>query len=484
MNRIEVARLALTWIALGASFGAMAWGGTSDDSTRYFGVWIHGQRVGYESLIVRTDMFDGEPSIVKQDHNEVALTVSGETYRIVSDLSYRLNLNGRPKLIKFSRKGPGSKSSIEVTLGATSAMLQAETEGSRSTKTLPLPEGAIIEDPYSLLVAGPTAAPVGVAFFFDPETSQFQKLELSAKMPSSVVLGGVRTMATLVHVKAPNATLEAYYASDGELLKLEYGTLDTVLSPTPKEEALAQAKKGRTSINLDELMQIRADAPILDAEKLSELKLSVKGSDLSSVPSDSGQTISRDGDGFIVDIHPRRLTASAAKFGDARKGIVDVKWLRPAEFIPSDSAEFKALASKLTAGSQTVVQAAIAIRDYVHQIMRPDMARIDPTDARDLLKSKRGMCGNFAILTTTILRAAGIPTRIVSGLETVDGAFYGHYWCEIWDGAEWFGIDSTVDEQQLSAAHLKLAEGMGKEAYDRYVKFGTPTIKVLSATRD
>ena len=66
---------------------------------------------------------------------------------------------------------------------------------------------------------------------------------------------------------------------------------------------------------------------------------------------------------------------------------------------------------------------------------------------------------NFAAFLPNILRAGGVPSRLCSGLVTWDGTFYYHAWVEVWNGKNWIGVDSTVLDRQMSAGHIKLANG-------------------------
>ena len=103
--------------------------------------------------------------------------------------------------------------------------------------------------------------------------------------------------------------------------------------------------------------------------------------------------------------------------------------------------------------------------DYVHAVL--DLFRRDPfyytltppllgKDAVDgfLFDTQRGFCGHYASAFATLMRAAGIPARVVTGYQ---GGTYNrfadywilrqsdaHAWDEIWiDGQGWLRIDPT-----------------------------------------
>ena len=103
-------------------------------------------------------------------------------------------------------------------------------------------------------------------------------------------------------------------------------------------------------------------------------------------------------------------------------------------------------------------------------------------DAGEVLKTKEGVCRDYAILTATIMRAAGIPTRLCSGLVNWDGSFYYHAWVEVWDGKRWLGMDSTVPYLQISATHVKLGDGNVEEAFT-FTFLDKVKIEVLEAKR-
>jgi transglutaminase-like putative cysteine protease len=125
----------------------------------------------------------------------------------------------------------------------------------------------------------------------------------------------------------------------------------------------------------------------------------------------------------------------------------------------------KTLAAKIVGEKQDVVSASLAIRRWVFDQMRPNAGIGVLRDAREVLQSREGVCRDYAILTATLLRSAGIPARVASGLVNWDGTFYYHAWAEAWTGSGWLGLDSTSKVDQITPAHVKLGEGSVEEAF-------------------
>jgi transglutaminase-like putative cysteine protease len=166
----------------------------------------------------------------------------------------------------------------------------------------------------------------------------------------------------------------------------------------------------------------------------------------------------------VIDVHPPKLDeakATTISQASAQKP----EWVKPTLDIPSEKPLFKNLSASIIKGENRVVPAAVAIKDYVTSIMRPNAGIGVLRDATEVLSSKEGVCRDYAILTTTLMRSAGIPARLASGVVNWQGDFYYHAWVEVWDGSMWIGIDSTVPQKQMSAAHVKLADGNVEDAF-------------------
>jgi hypothetical protein len=77
--------------------------------------------------------------------------------------------------------------------------------------------------------------------------------------------------------------------------------------------------------------------------------------------------------------------------------------------------------------------------------------------SREALRSLKGDCSEAAVLTAGLLRAAGIPSRVMMGFATLDrGVFIGHAWVEAWLGGAWIGIDPALRQFPAGAGRVAL----------------------------
>ncbi len=78
----------------------------------------------------------------------------------------------------------------------------------------------------------------------------------------------------------------------------------------------------------------------------------------------------------------------------------------------------------------------------------------------EVLERKTGHCLHHAILCASLARAAGIPTKMVTGLVNIKASPHSwgaHIWNEVWLG-EWIAVDPTRGEFVTGPCHVKFAE--------------------------
>ena len=103
-------------------------------------------------------------------------------------------------------------------------------------------------------------------------------------------------------------------------------------------------------------------------------------------------------------------------------------------------------------------------------------------DAREILRTKEGVCRDYATLAATLMRAAGIPTKLVTGAVYSSDGFYYHAWVETWVGDRWIAFDPTLGGGLADATHIKFAEGNAEEAFISFTLDGSK-IEVIEVVR-
>ncbi len=154
------------------------------------------------------------------------------------------------------------------------------------------------------------------------------------------------------------------------------------------------------------------------------------------------------------------------------------RYLAPTEMVQSRSLEIMDLAVRLTENVKTEYEAVRSILNYVADHIK---YTYNPPqyDALYTLKTGKGNCQNYAHLALALLRASGIPSRIVGGISLkeqmkipIGGGDYlvqsmgqgGHAWIEIYfPDIGWLSYDPQQSRQFTSTRHIKQTHGMDSD---------------------
>jgi len=432
----------------------------------WLGLYLQGSKIGY-AYSALTDTTLNKAPVKKSETSTVMNTgLLGQSLSIKIDSTSWMDLKGRPILMKFDVQSAGREQKTDALFTSSDIHITVDNSGAKSSKVIAIPKDAkVVDDAVgALLVNGVKTGDQGYFYVLDPMTATLVKNRVTVQGKSQISVQGKQVTANKVEIYEPRATMYAYISDKGELVKVD-GPMGIEMLPESKEQALKESG-GAVEASRPDLAystSLKPDRAIEDVDKLQELRLRITGHDLSALPSDAHQKVIGHGQTWVLDLHPDRFAAKPEPI--LRAAHEKPVWIKPSFNIPSDSPTFQALAKKLMVGTTTVQAAAKRIQVFVHNTMTPNAGIGVLRDASEILKTKEGVCRDYAVLTATLLRAARVPTRVVSGLVYEDASFYYHAWVEVWDGLHWVGVDSTLPSGRVTAGHIKLAEGSVEDAF-------------------
>ncbi|HRK21088.1 MAG TPA: transglutaminase-like domain-containing protein, partial [Fimbriimonadaceae bacterium] len=455
--------------------------GSARAEESYLGLFVNDQRIGFVSSLTQNETIGGKTLIRTDSTTVIQAGLLGDALSLRIYSQSWNDAKGNPQLMKFSVESGGRSQRTEATFTETQIHVVIDNNGAITSKKVSIPKDAkVVDDAVnSLLEDGVIAGSERVYYVLDPMTSTLIKNTARLAGPRKVTVRGKDFDATLIEVVEPRATTKVYVSAKGDLIKAE-ALAGISMIPISKEEALSDAP-ANARIDLATMTKIPVDKPLGDLDGLARVNLSFVGANLSRAPSDLHQTIKGSNKNWNVDLHPAvadpKIAVSIAKAAKQKP-----EWLKPGLNIPSGSSQFKTLAKRVVGGAPNVVEGANRIQKHVHGLMRPNAGIGVLRDASEVLKTKEGVCRDYAILTATLLRAANIPARLASGLVYQAGDFYYHAWAEYWDGKRWLGLDSTRPSGKVTAGHLKLADGSVEEAF-LFTFLESPQVQVLNVKR-
>jgi hypothetical protein len=130
------------------------------------------------------------------------------------------------------------------------------------------------------------------------------------------------------------------------------------------------------------------------------------------------------------------------------------RMLAPDQLARVSDPEIREIARTLRVSGDDLATAE-AVVAWVHQKVRYE---ITPTslDAVEILERGEGDCTEYALLTVTLLRAAGIPAKLQEGMAASGDEMVAHAWVAWHDGTRWREVDPTAGTASVGSGHLEL----------------------------
>jgi transglutaminase-like putative cysteine protease len=133
------------------------------------------------------------------------------------------------------------------------------------------------------------------------------------------------------------------------------------------------------------------------------------------------------------------------------------EYLAASAYLQSDDPDIQRMARDNVAPSASPAMKAKQLAEWVSKYITKKDYNVGFASAKETLLSREGDCKEHSLLLAALLRAAGIPSRVVVGLTYADGLFIGHMWTEAYLN-DWTALDATLmGGNVVDATHIKLA---------------------------
>jgi len=324
---------------------------------------------------------------------------------------------------------------------------------------------------------------VGQSFhipIFDPTTLSVRPLRIEVVKREKIRIKRLTFDSYLLRTKLWGRDFKVWISDDGEVLR-EEGFLGLTTIRSNAASALSGIKES-SGQDLYDIVAIKVERKLTDIPSLKILKLRLKGIDLSLIDPNiwDGRRQKRIKD--VIVISKERVLHNLFSYKLPFKGKDMEIYLRADINIESDSPVIKEKAEEIIGGTDNPFWACKKIVNWVYRALEKRPMLSFPS-ALEVLKVKAGDCNEHAVLTAALLRAAGIPAKVVIGLVYNRRCFYYHAWNEAYLG-EWISLDSVMNQIPADVTHLKLIEG-GPEKQARILSFiGKIKIDVMDFSYD
>lgn len=420
---------------------------------RWFGIYLNSERVGfYRQQIEKTEdgyRIEGNGSVRMKVMSFSKEASTREIYLVAKNLSLRS--------FDVEQTINGTSSHVSGKVSSSVIHIKSEMNGITTDKMLKF-KGEVY--PASVLNIYPlmrtfTAGSVFKVQEFDPEELKIKEIQIS-------VLGDDKTTGGLPALKLRN-NLYPFVTNDiwvdGQGNTLEESVRDGLVMTRTEEPATIGTFIGNWALAKQDLIYdfslVRVQPPIKDQAKLTGLAIEISDwNDALPLLQGGGQQAEKRGNHKAL--FKTGSLAPMAQKPDLQNPVE--AYLKPADKIESEAPEIAAQARKLGEGVKSREELARRLASWTADWLKDTID--DSGSAVASFKAKSGNCQTHARLYTALARAAGIPTRFVSGLVHLEGkGFLYHSWAESFIDGRWVAVDPTYNQLPADPTHIKLLEG-------------------------
>jgi transglutaminase-like putative cysteine protease len=459
----------------------------ADDYDRWYAVDLAGQRAGW----MHASQYTAGDRITTR--NEVAFELGrGQVQLSVSiKASFIESAAGKPIAMDATLKLGATPTLMHAVYTEQDIQVDITKAGKTTHSTRPLPDGTWLTPAAATsfvrqrLLAGAvemTVRAIDPGGSMDDPTTMLEPSVITRRdcRPATVeALGKTVKVTRCITTTSTQPGVESteYLDELGVPVKTELslGAIPIVATAADRSEALAKHPGAEMMVST----LVKPDRAILNARETRRAVylLSVPDGKIPALPSTASQkaeSLAEKKARLTIDVqHPASAPETDLK---------DATFTAPSQTIDSDDEKVKSLAKRATEGlgPNNKPKRAEAMRLFVHRYINKKSLGVGFASASETARTREGDCTEHGVLLAALLRADGIPARVVCGLVYADqfaGAseiFGYHMWTqallEIDGTPRWVDLDATLDPNRpFDATHIalavsSLAEGQSTEA--------------------
>ena len=317
------------------------------------------------------------------------MTVSSFNFDLNSSL-FRFNVHGfvvKNRLILYIGT-PGSQQKSEIPIQA-----------------IPHMSGSIYDAAFRANLEKDT---IGNFSIFDPATLGLRSIKVTRNANEIIPVMGKLILTQKYCADFMGAKNCAWLDRTGDVLKETsiLGLSMEKVSPQKAQEGINRDD----SIDFTEVASLPANIKIDEPSNLDEIKIRISGiRGLLLFLNGGRQSLYRD----ILTIKREHLPVMPLSGNNPPKEMI--KYLQASPLVQADDPQIKAQVDKIVRISDSPEQKTRKIVNWVYHNIKKEPVLSVP-NAVEVLKNKVGDCNEHAVLVAALLRAAGIPAQIETGL--------------------------------------------------------------------
>jgi len=444
------------------------------NETEYFAVFMQGKKVGFgiqSRVVAKGKVTTTERISITVSRADVPVTIDATETSIEMPNGEPLGFEAVQQFSAMTMKVSGTVDKQGIVSLTTFAM------GEEQKGTIEWPRGAVMAEGLRLLTLkkGLTQGTKYTAKIFSPGILQ--------AIDGQIEIGPKQNVDLLGRVVALTEITSSYnLPGASEIVSISY--VDDDVRPQKailpiagmQVEMIACAKEfafGENDVfEIIDKMSLSTPEPLDNVQSAKSIVYHLsptQGTDNLKVPAGDSQKVQQLEDGkVIVTVEPVKIP-KGAKFPYKGDYLTILQAMKSTRFVQSDNKKIFDLARQAIGGTDDAGEAVQRIEAFVAKYIENKDLSIGYASAAEVAASKQGDCSEFAVLTTALCRAIGIPAQVVTGVAYVDDwsgfrGFGGHAWTQAYVGDKWVGLDAafkSAGRGGFGAGHIALAIGNG-----------------------
>lgn len=443
---------------------AMAQSSKIEREENWQSIYLSGQRIGYSHTIVEPVEQNGKIIVRTTSVSNMTIKRFGQSLVMKQNVTTEETTDG--DMLNFlyeTANPPAQTTSTTGTVNGTELILVSTVNG-KPKETRPSWRSDVKSPTFQdrALRASPLRPGESRSFdVFLPEFNKVAAVKLkAADFEETALLDGKKQRLLKVNMTqslVPGLVVSEFVDAKGDALKTATSLLgsEMVTYQVSREEALKAVSGAEFDLAVNTLVKVKRISDPYTRPKL-RYKVTSKGQTPESfLVADEVQSIKNVADNVAeVTVTAKPIPAKA------KIQSVDKEYLEPTQFIQSDDERVKEHANKAVGDATDPAEMTRRMEKYVGETLVKKNFSTAMASAGEVAKSLEGDCTEHSVLLAAMLRAKGIPSRVVVGLVYVDSlsAFGGHMWVEANLEGHWIPLDPTLGRDRLGPIYLKMSE--------------------------
>lgn len=453
-------------------------------------VWSQDQRIGYTQTTVQRRMRDGQSVVITDVLLSLRLSRFGQTLTIQEKSHFEETADGQ--LLRFASvmdNPPNSKVQVNGQVDADAITISTTSGDTETTRQIP-GLGTVLSPmwPERFLASEQLAPGENKTFeVFDPDLGALTQVELrhvdSRDATDDEPPGTVHEVAIVqTYPGSPPIRTVAYCDQQWFPFRISLPFLGFEMRRATADEALQPIGEMEFDLAADTMIPVRDGQRLVQAD-VATYRIRVNGADPKELFAETDHQSVRSVGQNTIELTVQKLGSRSNPDAESQTPVLADEYLSASRFLNFETPAVQQLLNR-EGDAKPPRDVAHKLEAFVRTYVSDKNFSTAMATAAEVAESKSGDCTEHAVLLAALLRAQGIPSRVVIGFvySPAHQAFVGHMWTEAYLSETWTGLDAALGSEGMTCGHIAIStSSLAGQNSEPMVEF-LPLIHLLGQT--